>query len=109
MHCYSVPAQAIGADGTAMVSREERGRAAAREPGNDTDTGRAIAQLERALEADPDNAEEWCRLGELYQTLASSAPANETANGYRDKAIVALTRAISLRPGLARAHFALAD
>src|SRR4051794_35274133 len=69
-----------------------------------TDTEAAIAELELAVQQNPRQADEWCRLGELYHAMACDAPDPARAIQYRDKAIVALMQAIGLRPGIARAH-----
>ena len=67
------------------------------------------AQRQLALERDGGNAEDWCELGECYSALASSSPDEESAIVLREKAVAALTRAIALRPGSGKAHFALAN
>jgi hypothetical protein len=75
----------------------------------DADLEATAAQRQIALERDGGDAGEWCELGECYNTLASDSPDEETAMAWREKAAIALTRAIALRPGLGKAHYALAN
>jgi len=73
-----------------------------------SDKEHIAAQLEKALQVEPQAANLWCRLGELYDALAREASDRQTASAYRDKAIAALTQAIGLSPSLGKAHYALA-
>ena len=73
-----------------------------------SDKEHIAAQLEKALQVEPQAVNLWCRLGELYDALAREASDRQTAGTYRDKAIAALTQAIGLSPSLGKAHYALA-
>ena len=73
-----------------------------------SDKEHIAAQLEKALQVEPQDVNLWCRLGELYDALAREASDRQTAGTYRDKAIAALTQAIGLSPSLGKAHYALA-
>src|SRR5688572_7863643 len=92
-----------------MGAGAQRHEQARPEPGQAADRKLAAAQLELALQRDPNQAEQWCRLGELYDNLARDATEPETARTYREKAVAALMQAISLSAGMGKAHYALAN
>src|SRR5688572_28619723 len=92
-----------------MVDSYQQHEQAALKLWHGSDRHQAVAQLEMALQLQPDHPEQWCRLGEFYDALVSDATDQETASRYREKAVAALTQAISLSPGLAKAHYALAN
>jgi hypothetical protein len=92
-----------------MVDGAQQHEQARPEPRHTDDRKVAAARLELALQRDPNQAELWCRLGELYDALACDAPDKEAARSYREKAVAALMQAISRSAGMAKAHYALAN
>src|SRR5688572_15932094 len=92
-----------------MVAGAHRHEQTGPEPGHAGDRKLAAAHLELALQRDPNQAEQWCRLGELYDALACDATKPEAARTYREKAVAALMQAISLSAGMGKAHYALAN
>jgi hypothetical protein len=91
-----------------MPDGQQQQKEARRDASHASDRHAALAELERTLQREPHTADEWCELGESYDALAANTADQRTAGAYREKAVAALTHAISLSPGLAKAHYALA-
>lgn len=89
-----------------MVTSEQQYERVAQPAWQGSIDAQAIAGLERDLQLEPDRADQWRRLGEFYESLAHDAGPS-AAGAYRDRAVEALTRAIQLHPGCARAHYVL--
>jgi hypothetical protein len=92
-----------------MVDGAQQHEQARPDPWHNDDRKVAAARLELALQRDPNQAEQWCQLGELYDALACDAPDKQAALTYREKAVAALMQAISRSAGMAKAHYALAN
>jgi hypothetical protein len=79
------------------------------EPWHVDDHEPRAGELEIALQLESSDAQQWCRLGEYYDARACRATDPEMATQYRERAVGALTQAITLDPALAKAHFVLAN
>lgn len=79
------------------------------EPWRGNDPEPPAEQIDIALQVEPSDAQQWCRLGEYYDAQACRSGDHEMAAKYRERAVAALTQAITLDPALAKAHYVLAN